>query len=98
MSQLIADLASHPLRDAGVVILGLIALFILFRSFWTIGPTEVGLVRKRFGGAQKGDGPIAFHGEAGFQARLLTPGNLKRSFGLLKKKAAPGVKVTLVTH
>jgi group II intron reverse transcriptase/maturase len=28
-------------------------------------------------------------------ARLLTPGNLKRSFGLLKKKAAPGVdKVT----
>jgi len=74
MSQLIADLASHPLRDAGVVILGLIALFILFRSFWTIGPTEVGLVRKRFGGAQKGDGPIAFHGEAGFQARLLTPG------------------------
>jgi C4-type Zn-finger protein len=56
------------------VILGLIALFILFRSFWTIGPTEVGLVRKRFGGAQKGDGPIAFHGEAGFQARLLTPG------------------------
>ncbi|HEX3918366.1 MAG TPA: hypothetical protein VHW60_13595, partial [Caulobacteraceae bacterium] len=44
------------------------------RSFWTIGPTEVGLVRKRFGGSQKGDGPVAFHGEAGYQAKLLMPG------------------------
>jgi C4-type Zn-finger protein len=74
VSQIFADLALHALRDAGVLILVLIALFIMMRSFWTIGPTEVGLVRKRFGGAQKGDGPIAFHGEAGYQARLLTPG------------------------
>ena len=45
-------------------------IFIVFRSFWTIGPTEVGLVRKRFGAALRDDGPVAFHGEAGYQAAL----------------------------
>ena len=54
--------------------LALVAIAILVRSFWTIGPTEVGLVRKRFGGSLKDDGPVAFHGEAGYQARLLMPG------------------------
>jgi hypothetical protein len=52
----------------------ILAVFITIRSFWTIGPTQVGLVRKRFGGSQKGDGPVAFHGEAGYQAQLLMPG------------------------
>ena len=55
-------------------VLALAAIVILVRSFWTIGPTEVGLVRKRFGGSLKDDGPVAFHGEAGYQARLLMPG------------------------
>lgn len=54
--------------------LGGALLFCLIRSFWTIGPTEVGLVRKRFGGSQTVGGPIAFKGEAGYQAKLLMPG------------------------
>ena len=50
-------------------------IFIVWRSYWTIGPTEVGLVRKRFGSGKLSDGnPIAFRGEAGYQALLLTPG------------------------
>jgi hypothetical protein len=43
-------------------------------SIRIIGPTEVGLVMKRFGARLPGDNPIAFHGEAGYQADLLMPG------------------------
>ena len=64
----------NGLMDAALVVLALILLFVVVRSFWTIGPTQVGLVRKRFGASQKGDGPIAFNGEAGYQAQLLMPG------------------------
>jgi regulator of protease activity HflC (stomatin/prohibitin superfamily) len=50
-------------------------LWVAWRSFWTIGPTEVGLVRKRFAWKELNDtGPVAFHGEAGYQAELLRPG------------------------
>src|SRR3989475_8696736 len=52
----------------------LYALFIVLPSIQVIGPTEVGLVRKRFGKKLPGDNPIAFHGEAGYQAELLMPG------------------------
>jgi hypothetical protein len=46
-----------------------------FWSFWTIGPTQVGLVRKRFGRRALEQGnPLAFRGEAGYQAKLLMPG------------------------
>src|SRR5579872_5078660 len=54
--------------------LALVALVVL-PSIRIIGPTEVGLVTKRF--ARKSladDNPIAFRGEAGYQARLLMPG------------------------
>ncbi|MEO6325786.1 MAG: SPFH domain-containing protein [Thermoanaerobaculia bacterium] len=51
------------------------ALIIFVRSFHKIGPTEVGLVMRRFSGKQlTGDNPIAFKGEAGYQAELLMPG------------------------
>jgi SPFH domain / Band 7 family len=53
---------------AGVVV-GL-----LLASVYSIGPVEVGLVRKRFGARLPGDNPLAFHGEAGYQAQLLMPG------------------------
>src|SRR5215467_6321301 len=50
-------------------------LFIVWRSLWTIGPTEVGLVRKRLSWTNLHDsGPVAFKGEAGYQAELLRPG------------------------
>src|SRR5262245_61050006 len=52
-----------------------VAAYIAWRSLWTIGPTEVGLVRKRFSlkKLNKGD-PVAFSGEAGYQADLLMAG------------------------
>ena len=44
-------------------------------SINVIGPTEVGLVQKRFSFRKlREDNPVAFHGEAGYQAELLTAG------------------------
>ncbi len=47
---------------------------LLLNSIYSIGPTEVGLVRKRFGANLPGDNPLAFRGEAGYQAEMLMPG------------------------
>src|SRR5208337_1383631 len=59
----------------GVVLLSLFILIVLTaKSVYSIGPTQVGLVRKRFGAKLPGDNPIAFKGEAGYQAELLMPG------------------------
>jgi regulator of protease activity HflC (stomatin/prohibitin superfamily) len=57
------------------IIVAAVAAYIVWRSLWTIGPTEVGLVRKRFSlkKLEKGD-PVAFAGEAGYQAELLMAG------------------------
>jgi len=58
----------------------LIVLVVLFlfatalASFYSIGPTQIGLVRKRFGKKLPGNNPVAFFGEAGYQADLLMPG------------------------
>jgi regulator of protease activity HflC (stomatin/prohibitin superfamily) len=49
-------------------------LAILLSSIYSIGPTEIGLVRKRFGAKLPGDNPLAFRGEAGYQAEMLMPG------------------------
>jgi uncharacterized membrane protein YqiK len=59
---------------AALIVLALVLLFVILRSFWTIGPTQVGLVRKRFGASLRDGSPIASHGEAGYQAKLLMPG------------------------
>ena len=58
-------LLQHPVLGALTLISEAFLVFVLLRSFWTIGPTEVGLVRKRFGSSLKNDGPVAFRGEAG---------------------------------
>lgn len=56
------------------VIVLCVALVIL-KSITSIGPTEIGLVRKNFGFKKlKDDSPIAFNGEAGYQETLLMPG------------------------
>lgn len=61
-----------------VVIIGILLFlffFLVLPSLRVIGPTEVGLVIKRFGvGKLKEDNPVAFHGEPGVQADLLMPG------------------------
>jgi regulator of protease activity HflC (stomatin/prohibitin superfamily) len=61
----------HFLVMCGIVLFVIVVL----ASIRVIGPTEVGLVMKRFGFKKlKEDNPIGFHGEAGYQATLLMPG------------------------
>ena len=56
------------------LVLAIPVVIILLLSIYSIGPTQVGLVRKRFGARLPGDNPLAFRGEAGYQAELLMPG------------------------
>jgi len=62
------------LEGALIGLLVLFALAVFFRSIYSIGPTQIGLVRKRFGAKLPGNNPVAFVGEAGYQAELLMPG------------------------
>ena len=56
-------------------ILMIVVAVLVIPSIRIIGPTEVGLVTKRFSLKKlPDDNPIAFHGEAGYQADLLMPG------------------------
>jgi regulator of protease activity HflC (stomatin/prohibitin superfamily) len=58
-----------------IYVVAAILIFSFFRSFRRIGPTEVGLVTKRYSAKKlTKDNPIAFGGEAGYQADLLMPG------------------------
>ncbi len=68
-------------RTAEVALI-FVFVVILLKSTYSIGPTEVGLVRKRFGAKLPGDNPVAFRGEAGYQAEMLMPG-LRFKFCLL---------------
>lgn len=56
-------------------VLALAALYVAGRSVIVIGPAQVGLVTKRVSRRHNTtDTPIAFAGEAGYQAELLMPG------------------------
>jgi regulator of protease activity HflC (stomatin/prohibitin superfamily) len=70
------DFASHnPLLAAAIGVVAFALLLVLVKSIRSIGPTEVGLVRKRFAFKKLGSGnAIAFDGEAGYQAKLMMPG------------------------
>jgi regulator of protease activity HflC (stomatin/prohibitin superfamily) len=58
-----------------VGVLVLLLVIIVLKSLHSIGPSEVGLLNKRFGFKKlTEDDPIAFKGEAGFQAELMMPG------------------------
>jgi regulator of protease activity HflC (stomatin/prohibitin superfamily) len=59
-----------------IIVAALAAVLVLvLPSIRIIGPNEVGLVTKRFSLRKlPDDNPIAFHGEAGYQADLLMPG------------------------
>ena len=58
---------------AGVAVV--IAIALVLKSIHRIGPAQVGLVTKNFGLKNLADdNPIAFLGEAGYQAALLMPG------------------------
>jgi len=59
---------------AGAVVAVLVVAFV-YKSIHFIGAAEVGLVNKRFGLKKLSENnPIAFKGEAGYQATLLMPG------------------------
>ena len=58
-----------------VTIVVALAVWSFVASLRKIGPTEVGLVTKRFSFKKLAkDNTVAFHGEAGYQADLLMPG------------------------
>ena len=57
-----------------VLVVAATTLALLLLSIYSIGPTQIGLVRKRFGAKLPGDNPVAFLGEAGYQAEVLMPG------------------------
>jgi regulator of protease activity HflC (stomatin/prohibitin superfamily) len=76
MDRIIDVLGSLASSGLWIAILAVAAAaFIVWRSLWTIGPTEIGLVRKRFSLKKLHEGnPVAFGGEAGYQSDLLMAG------------------------
>jgi regulator of protease activity HflC (stomatin/prohibitin superfamily) len=76
-----------------IVVVALIVI-IVFKSFHSIGATEVGLVSKRFALRKLGeDNPIAFRGEAGYQSTLLMPGLRFKFWPVFGVKKYPWVQV-----
>jgi regulator of protease activity HflC (stomatin/prohibitin superfamily) len=74
--------------------LAIIFFIFILPSLRIIGPTEVGLVTKRFGLKRLSeDNPIAFNGEAGYQADLLMPGWRWKFWVLYKVEKFPWVQV-----
>jgi len=71
------------------------AVFILvLPSLRIVGPTEVGLITKRFGlKSLPDDNPIAFEGEAGYQADLLMPGWHWKFWMIYKVDKFPWIEV-----
>jgi len=77
----------------GLVLVALI-LLVALRSFHSIGSLEVGLVSKRFGFRKLADdNPVAFRGEAGFQAKLLMPGLRFKLWPMFGVRKYPWVQV-----
>jgi hypothetical protein len=71
-----------------------IVLFAVYKSIHLIGPAQIGLVTKRFAFKKlPADNPIAFHGEAGYQARTLMPGLRIKLWPLFAVQKRPWVQV-----
>src|SRR5215470_4605946 len=71
-----------------------LAVWSFVASLRRIGPTEVGLVTKRFSFKKLAkDNPVAFSGEAGYQADLLMPGLRWKPFFLYSVEKYPWVQV-----
>ena len=70
------------------------AVWSFVASLRKIGPTEVGLVTKRFSFKKLArDNPVAFNGEAGYQADLLMPGLRWKPFFLYSVEKYPWIQV-----
>ena len=71
-----------------------VVLVVAIKSVHRIGPSEVGLVTKKLGFRKlHGDNPIAFRGEAGYQAELLMPGLRFRLWPISSVSRHPWVQV-----
>jgi hypothetical protein len=62
-------------------------------SVHRIGPNQVGLVIRRWGRANRSEGPLALNGEAGYQADLLMPGIAFRFWPLNRVETHPWVQI-----
>ena len=81
---------SNPLLTVGI----LLAAGYIIASLHKIGPTEVGLVTRRFSFKKLAkDNPVAFNGEAGYQADLLMPGLRWKPFLVYTVDKYPWVQV-----
>jgi regulator of protease activity HflC (stomatin/prohibitin superfamily) len=71
-----------------------VLVFLILPSIRVIGPTEVGLIIKRFSTRKLSeDNPIAFNGEAGYQAELLMPGWCFRIWVLYRIRKYPWIQI-----
>src|SRR5215212_11630973 len=76
-----------------IVVLALVAILV-WKSFHSIGAAEVGLVAKRFAVRKlTEDNPIAFRGEAGYQADMLMPGLRFKLWPVFGVRKFPWVQV-----
>ena len=74
--------------------LGVAVVILILPSIRIIGPSEIGLVIKRFSFKKLSqDNPIAFNGEAGYQADLLMPGWRFKFWILYKVEKFPWVQI-----
>ena len=77
-----------------VIVVVALVVFVVWKSFHAIGAAEVGLVVKRFAIRKLDeDNPVAFRGEAGYQAKLLMPGLRFKLWPLYGVKKFPWVQV-----
>jgi SPFH domain / Band 7 family len=79
-----------------IVLVAVLAIVVvgLSKSVHLIGPAQIGLVTKRFALKKlPADNPIAFHGEAGYQARTLMPGLRIKLWPLFVVQKHPWVQV-----
>ena len=77
-----------------LVAVAAVVLFAIYKSIHLIGPAQIGLVTKRFALKKlPADNPIAFHGEAGYQARTLMPGLRIKLWPLFAVQKYPWVQV-----
>jgi regulator of protease activity HflC (stomatin/prohibitin superfamily) len=77
-----------------VLILLFVAVVVTMSSIRRVGPTEIGLVTKRWSLRKlTNDSPMAFNGEAGYQADLLMPGLRWKLWPLYAVETRPMVQV-----
>jgi len=77
-----------------VAIFAALAVLVVLLSLVSIGPSELGLVNKRLARRKlDNDDPIAFNGEAGYQAELLMPGLRFKLWPIYSVQKHPWVQI-----